>query len=153
MLDKNYQQELKLRLSQAECLVQVPRSLEYLFRPGSRASKRVDDRRRFQRFAFPKKVLLQIESTIPGIERKPEFFAVLTLDLCLSGVAFLNYQELFPGETPVLWFDGGKVHCRVARCLRHNSRCFEIGAAFEDGPQTTSWLRRTTGQLKLAQRV
>jgi hypothetical protein len=153
MLDKNYQQQLKLRLSQTECRIQVPRSMAHLFRPGSRAFRREDDRRRFQRFAFPKKVLLEIETTIPGIERTPEFFAVLTLDLCLSGVAFLHCQELFPGETPWVWFQGGKVRCRIARCLRHNARCFEIGAAFEDGPQSASWLRRTTGQLQLAQRA
>jgi hypothetical protein len=153
MLDNDYRHELKLRLARTECRVQVPRALEHRFRTGLRSSRPPNERRRFQRFSFAKKVLLQIESTVAGIERKPEFFTVFMLDLCRSGVAFLHCQELFPGEIPVVWFEGGKVRCQVARCLRHNARCFEIGASFEGGPQSPAWLRGVTRPLKLAEQA
>jgi hypothetical protein len=141
MLEDDDQHEMTSRLATLNCAVEVPLSLRS--RLSARGPKPLarDDRRRFARFSTPAKMLLDIQTTIPGIERAPQTFVVLTIDVSREGVAFLHASELFPGELAILWFPDGQLACRIVRCLRHNAACFEIGAAFEDGPQTQDWIR------------
>jgi hypothetical protein len=82
---------------------------------------------------------------VKWIERPRADFAVLTTDVSRQGVAFLHSAQLFPGEVVTVWFPAEKLACRVMRCLKHNANCFEIGAAFESGPQPQSWVRALVG--------
>ena len=146
MLEDDYRQELTARLAVTECRIQVPRSLRHVFERSRASESKADERRRFVRFSSPVKMLLELGKRIRGIDRKQEFFSILTTDISRDGVAFLHAHQLFPGEVPVLWFCAGKLPCRVARCLRHNAHCFEIGAVFESGAQSAAWLRHVTGK-------
>ncbi len=141
MLADDYLQELNARLAEIDCEIQIPRSLERLFASCGPIPTKPDERRRFHRLASPAKTLLELSTTIEGIPREAGFFSVLTIDLSRSGAAFLHARELYPGEVPVLWLPSGKMKCRVTRCRRHNRRCYEIGTAFTDGPQSAAWLR------------
>jgi hypothetical protein len=145
MLEDNYRQDLTSRLAQTACSVEVPQSLRHLLCRRGPELPRQDERRRFARISSPAKMLLEVTTTIKCIQRPPQFFAVLTLDVSREGVAFLHAAELFPGEVPILWFRSGKLACRVVRCLRHNARCFETGAVFDAGRQTQAWLRDVSG--------
>jgi hypothetical protein len=146
MLEDDDQQELSLRLSQTVCEVDVPRSLQHrLSRRGAQLANG-EERRRFTRFAFLTKTLLELTTTITCIERQAGLFAVLTTDVSRDGVAFLHVSQLFPGEVVSLWFPTGPLACRVMRCLKHNANCFEIGTAFESGPRTQTWLRAVSGE-------
>jgi hypothetical protein len=145
MLENDDQQKLTLRLAETVCEVEVPRSLQQrLSRRGAQPGTG-DERRHFTRFAFATKTLLELATTIKCIERQPEVFAVLTTDVSRDGVAFLHVSQLFPGEVVSVWFATGTLACRVMRCLKHTANCFEIGAAFESGPQPQPWLRALNG--------
>jgi hypothetical protein len=75
---------------------------------------------------------------------------VLRTDLSAEGIAFLHAAQLFPGDLLAVWFPTGKVECRVARCVKHNARCFEIGATFDSGPRSLRWLRTQCGDEVVA---
>ena len=147
MLEDDYQQVLKVRLGHTECRVQVPRTLRRLFESRGLVESKPNERRRYTRLSSPAKMLLEIDSTIRDSDHRSRFFAVLATDLSRSGVAFLHEEELFPGDSPLLWFPSGKVACRVVRCLRHNARCFEIGTVFEAGLQSAAWVRSAGNEV------
>lgn len=153
MLEVDYRQELIDRLAEMKCRVQVPRALRRLFESRGLIESKPHERRRFTRLASPSKMLLEIEATIKESDGVSRFFSVLATDLSRSGVAFLHEQELFPGDAPVLWFPTGKVACRVARCLRHNARCFEIGTEFEVGLQSAAWVRSAGKEVFCGQKA
>jgi hypothetical protein len=147
MLESDYQQKLNALARAAPCQVQIPRAMRRLFEERRPIEVRPDERRRFVRFSSRAKLLLEVKTTIKGIERKPEFFTVLTTDLSRDGVAFLHAAQLFPGEVPRLWFRTGVVPCRVVRCVRHAEKCYEVGATFETGPQSSTWLREASTEI------
>jgi hypothetical protein len=146
MLENDIEEELSLRLAQLVCEVEVPRSLrDRLARRGPLPTIG-EERRQFTRFALLNKALLELTTTIKCIQREPGQFAVLATDVSRDGVAFLHVSQLFPGEVVTVWFPTGKLACRVMRCLKHNAKCFEIGAAFESGPQPQTWVRTFTAE-------
>lgn len=141
MLATNRLEELSARIANAPCDISVPREFAQIFRQVGPLPQRFDDRRRFVRFCRPTKTLLEIKSTIPGIERADGAHAVLLVDVSRSGASFLHSTELYPGEKPALWFPTGKIPCTVTRCIRHNSSCYEIGVFFHRGLQSIAWLK------------
>jgi len=138
---------LNARVAETDCHVTIPRALAQVI--GSRGPMQplLDERRQYVRFSCPAKILLEVGTTIKGIERESQFYAVLLTDLSRKGVEFLHPEQLFPGERPLLWFATGKQTCRVVRCLQHNKRCFEVGAIFDQGPQTVQWLREISAEM------
>jgi hypothetical protein len=141
MLETDDREELRLRIAQRPCAVEIPRSLhERLSRRGPRAACE-QERRQFTRFPYLTKTLLEVATTINCIPRERDECTVLTTDVSRDGIAFLHVSQLFPGELIGVWFPTGKLACRVMRCLKHAPRCFEIGAAFESGPQPQEWVR------------
>jgi hypothetical protein len=141
MLEDDDQGVLRLRLARIECQVEVPRSLQdRLARRGPQPGFG-QERRQFTRFAFLTKTLLELETSIPCIPRPHGEFAVLTTDVSRDGVGFLHVEQLYPGERVTVLFPTGTLACRVMRCLKHNGNCYEIGAAFESGPQPQTWVR------------
>jgi len=87
-----------------------------------------NDTRRFVRVPCLASAVLEVESTLPYFPRDPELHSILMKDISRQGVGFLHHQQLFPRERVQLLLPNGKLSYVVCRCLRHNERCFEIGA-------------------------
>jgi hypothetical protein len=141
VLEENDHEKLSNRPAETPCAIEVPRALQCrLTRRGTQVAS-YDERRHFGRVAFLSKTLLEVATTFKCIERPPAHYTILTTDVSRDGVAFLHAEQLFPGELLKVWFPTCKIACRVTRCLKHNAKCFEIGAAFEAGPQPQTWIR------------
>ena len=126
-----------------------PRALQQRFARRGAQDATFDERRQFARFAFLSKTLLEVATSFKCVERPREHFTIVTTDVSRDGVAFLHVEQLYPGELVTVWFPTCKVACRVTRCLKHNAKCYEIGASFEAGPRPQSWIRdrRPAGDL------
>ena len=97
------------------------------------------------RYSALAKTLIEVKASIlRGDAAAPEF-AVLRTDLSEKGMGFLHAAQLFPGDLVAVWFPTGKLDCRVTRCVKHNAKCFEIGATFLIGPRSPRWLRAQCG--------
>ena len=83
--------------------------------------------RRFARKKVRGEMLCQITGVLPSVPRSSEVKKVVSLDLSRSGFCYLTDQQLYPGEEVLLWTLIGRIPCEVARCLKHNDRCYEIG--------------------------
>ena len=68
---------------------------------------------------------------VTAIPRADAKHVVLMKDLSRQGVAFLHAAQLFPGERVELTLPTGRIAYTVVRCLRHNHRCYEIGAEID----------------------
>jgi hypothetical protein len=150
MLEADAQNELSRRLAGLVCDIKVPRALqERLARRGALPTT-YDERRKFVRFSALAKALIEVKASILHGDAAAGEFAVLRIDLSGEGVAFLHVAQLFPGDLVTVWFPTGKVECRVARCVKHNARCFEVGATFVSGPRSLRWLRTQCGDEVVA---
>ena len=129
MLESNDSRRLTKLLAACECDVAVPSEWqERLSRRGTIPSIS-GDRRRYIRHRFVCRAIIEYDTTYPAIPRGPTFKQVVTRDLSRGGIAFLNSEQLFPGEQVSLWGRQGKLAFVVVRCVEHNDHCFEIGAA------------------------
>ena len=95
-----------------------------------------NDQRRFVRYHFCTRAILELAQTHPAMARQHSFHHVLTRDLSRTGIAFLHREQLYPGEQVVLWLPRGKQRFTVIRCQRHNQRSYEIGATVQSTVQT-----------------
>jgi hypothetical protein len=86
------------------------------------------ENRRYARSRFRMQVLMELTTTIPLVVRAREKHVVLMKDISRDGAGFLHSAQLFPGERVELWFPTGRREYTVARCVRHNDACYEIGA-------------------------
>ena len=136
MLEGNYHEQVNTLVSRLECKVELPRDWQGFFSQHGVVNPIADDRRRFVRHRIRSKAGLEMLSRIPSIPRQHQFYCVYLKDVCRTGIAFLHTDQLYPGETPVLWLKERKAPCVVVRCVRHNANCFEIGAMF--GQRTQS---------------
>ena len=93
------------------------------------------DRRQFPRFQFRRRGIVEYGQTaaIASLVRKELCRVVFTKDISRNGVAFLNAEQLYPLEEVVLWFADKPQPARVARCVRHNANCYEVGVTFATG--------------------
>jgi hypothetical protein len=151
MLEADAQNELSRRLAGLVCDIKVPRALqERLARRGALPTT-YDERRKFVRFSALAKALLEVKSSIQHGDRAAREFAVLRTDLSGEGLGFLHAAQLFPGDLVTVWFPTGKLDCRVARCVKHTTKCFEIGATFAAGTRSLRWLRAQCGDAVVAE--
>lgn len=130
MLENDYQQSFASLMNSSECEVALPSQFQDMFARRGVVEPVYDERRRFVRRHFATRAVLELAQTIPTIVRAQKFCGVFTTDMSRSGIAFLHAEQLFPGEQLWLWLPTSKLPCRVARCRRHNSKCFEVGATF-----------------------
>ena len=86
-----------------------------------------NDRRRFARRRMGGSILCQITGPLPAFPQSGRTHKVITLDISRSGISYLADQQQFPEEEVLLWTLIGRIPCKVARCLKHNDRCYEIG--------------------------
>lgn len=129
MLEDDYRQRYRRLLNELVCRVQIPEewSSSYFSENGVLPTA-WNERRRFVRHCYRAKCVLELQSTLPAIDRRPGFFAVYSRDISRNGISFLHVAELFPDERCRLWLPTQQVALRVARCRRYNSQCFLIGA-------------------------
>ena len=130
MLEDDYRRQLDALLATSECKVTLPREWKDLFTRRGALPSIDNDRRRFVRFHFPSKAVLELEQTLSSVDRSHSFFCVFTKDVSRDGISFFHAGQLYPGEKPVLWLAAGQTECMVVRCVRHSPQCFEIGAMF-----------------------
>lgn len=129
MLDALRRDDLAALLKALPCRIVVPAGWKKDFaRRGDLPTAFHDDTRRFARAACPAAAILEIESTLPAFPRDQEPHSILLKDISRQGVAFLHHEQLFPRERVQLLLPNGRLTYVVCRCLRHNERCFEIGA-------------------------
>lgn len=130
MLPDGDQSELKRLLQSLVCRAAVPawyRDLQAKH-GAARSPVRADDRRRFARFYFLTPAILECQGNLPALQREPDPFVVLCLDISRNGIAFLHEGPLYPEEEFTLWLPIGRKPFVVRRCTRHHEHCYEIGA-------------------------
>lgn len=127
MLETDYQTELTHLLATLPCDVLIPTSWGSFFTERGPATPTYGDRRRRVRHRVRIKAVLEVEQTLPMIERDPLSFVVYSHDVSRDGLAFVHSQQMFPSETCQLWLPHGKVPLIVTRCQRFNSRCYVVG--------------------------
>ena len=122
---------LDMAWEELECRIVVPRQYVSDFHKEGALHTMQGDGRRFPRFHYHVRGVLHCRQTFPAMPRREERYLVLTKNLSRCGLSFLHEQQLFPHERMALNLAGGKhVDIEVARCKKHNDRCFEIGAVF-----------------------
>ena len=131
MLDADRFKRLKAMLDALPCRVVIPAEWkDYFARRGPLASLG-DEYRRFVRQHFPSKALLELSTSISAIPRANTKHVVLMKDISRQGVSFLHDAQLFPGEQVELTLATSRISYTVVRCLRHNHRCYEVGAEID----------------------
>ena len=114
-----------------QCKILVPREfLAILLKEGSLQTV-MNDQRRFPRYHYHVRAVLHCRQTLPAVPRGEERYIVLTKDISRGGLCFLHEKQLFPRERMTVDLSGERhMDIEVARCVKHNDRCFEIGAIF-----------------------
>jgi len=129
MLDAVRGEDLKTLLKVLPFRVLIPPGWKRTAgRHGDRPTAVHDDLRRFARAACSASAVIEVEPTLPAFPREADLHVILMKDLSRQGVGFLHCEQLFPGECLHLLLPNGSLRYVVRRCLRHNERCFEIGA-------------------------
>jgi hypothetical protein len=131
MLDANRLEKLKAMLDALPCRVVLPTEWKGFFARRGPLTSLGDEYRRFVRQHFPSRALLELSTSIAAIPRGYAKHVVLMKDISRQGVSFLHDAQLFPGERLELTLPTGRIAYSVVRCLRHNHRCYEIGAEIE----------------------
>jgi hypothetical protein len=113
------------------CRVQLTRKLLEEFERSRPLPTIEGDRRRFVRYHFRARGILNYRQTLPAIERRQGPQLVLVRNISRSGIGFLHHEQLFPRERFTLWVEGRRrVEIEIARCRRLHAGCFDIGATF-----------------------
>jgi len=129
MLEEDYPEQLSSLLPTLPNKIVLPEPLSDILSRRGAAPSCVDERRRFARFYFGAKAVLEISPTLPAIPREEGRHAIYTANLSRSGVGFLHFEELYPGETVKLWLSQAKISCVVMHCSRKGPDCYFVGAS------------------------
>ena len=132
MLEDDYQRRLDQLLASCECDVAVPQQWQAQSSRRGVIAPIPGDRRRFVRHYFSAQVMLEYGQTFASIPRERTVCKVVTRDVSRDGIAFVNAEQLYPGERVTIWLPGGKRTYIVARCRAHGDDCFEIGASLSE---------------------
>ena len=122
-MENTYEETLNGLLARLPETVQVPPQLAET----DRESQVPCDLRRFARKTVRGEMLCQVSGTLPSVQRNPDIGKVVSLDVSRGGFGFLMDKQLYPGEEILLWTQIGRIPCKVARCLKHNDQCYEVG--------------------------
>lgn len=87
-----------------------------------------DERRRFVRFNWRQKGILYVCDSLPSLSRTQRMHVIYTCNIARSGVGFLHYEQLFPGEICELWLNDHKLTVEVAHCARLGPQCYMLGS-------------------------
>ncbi len=107
------------------CEVALPEGEEEYFR-GRRPSPMVyEERRRFPRFTFRQRAVL---------EHDGKRFAIYTKDISRGGLLLVHAEQLYPCDRVAVRLGNGKRLLLTIRwCHRVAERCYECGGAHEKG--------------------
>ena len=90
-----------------------------------------NDRRRFPRFHYRVRAILQCRETFPARRCSREAYMVYTETISRGGLIFLHSEQLFPSQQIRIYLPGGMPQdLQVVRCRQLHERCFEVGARF-----------------------
>ncbi len=129
MLVETYQAQLNRLLEQFDCKIQLPEEwAESFFDERGVLPTSFDERRQFARYHFRGKGILQVQRTLPTIQRSRGLYVIYTFDIARGGFAFLHTSQLFPCELCELWLPTQKLTVEITRCQYINSRCYLIGS-------------------------
>ncbi len=88
------------------------------------------DSRRFARKYLRAEAAVRVHNPLPCFPRPESLDRVILLDVSRSGIGFLHYQQLYPGEGVELLTHVGKLKAVVRRCIKRCKDRYEIGAEF-----------------------
>jgi hypothetical protein len=90
------------------------------------------ENRQFPRFYFRTPAAMEIEPSLPTLQRTPRRERVYVKDVSRVGLALLHGEQLYPGERLRLLFeDGIERRSTVSRCRRIQANCYEVAARFD----------------------
>lgn len=137
MLGDDDRKQIADDLRELECHVELPDAWKNdYFDDDGIAATRPHERRRFSRRRMRTRALLDLEQSLPHVERHENRHIVYTYDMSRSGFAFLHAEQLFPLERAKLSLSNTSFVIEVARCRRYNEKCWMIGARFVTTPGT-----------------
>ena len=139
MLDASYLNDLNRVLASLADRIELPLAerLTYFRAETGTGPIFPDERRGFARRQFRSRAVLDLQQTLPAIQRERAFHCIYTHDISRTGLCFLHADELYPGEKCRLWLPHQPIDAIVVRCRRRADRCYVIGARFEDGLSET----------------
>lgn len=137
-MESTYAETVSTILEKLPDTVQIPAHLEPDKLADQGEACAPHNRRRFARRKMRQQVLCQVVSILPALPRSFSTSKAIALDLSRCGISFLSDKQLFPEEEVLLWTLVGQIPCKVARCLKHNNHCYEIGAEIRKGSTPTA---------------
>jgi len=113
------------------CRVALPEEwVDFFDQSGPLPSGPTDVRKR-PRYYYRETMAIRYRQTFPTLYRNSCWYTVYTRDLSRSGLSFLHFEQLFPGERFVALLPGDKeAAIEVMRCQRVQDFCFIVGARF-----------------------
>lgn len=138
MLESNHAEKMSLLLNRLSCRIVMPDKYADLQNRRGILPSDMRERRRHARVYCPSKILVESFPTLPAIPRNHQYVVGYSVNISKSGICFLHDTQLFPGERVTLWTHKGQLTAMVARCMKYNDQCFEVGAMFHlDEPDET----------------
>jgi hypothetical protein len=128
MLDFDYPQHYAAVVQQTPWTITLPETWIDYFHETGVMPNRVGEQRSALRRIVRTVGLLRIDEPLPAIPRTGGFIGVYTRDFSKNAVGLLSPIQLYPGETVRLVLPTFWLKLQVARCLRHNEKCYEVGA-------------------------
>ena len=132
MLDAGYRDNLNRVLASLEDRIEMsPAERIIYFRSDPNVPPpKPDERRGFARRQLRVRAVMDLQQSLPAIERERAFHCIYLRDISRTGIGFLHADELFPGEECRLWLPQTELHVSIVQCRRQGPRCYLIGARF-----------------------
>lgn len=127
-MENTYAKTLSRLLAKVPNRVQIPPHLDAEQFLSDAQVCAPNEQRRYARRKMLGEMLCQIACPLPTIPRSKVPCKVVSLDISRSGFRFLIDKQLYPEEELTLWTLIGQIPCKVARCVKHNDSCYEVGA-------------------------
>lgn len=112
-------------------LVDLPAEWKPHVDPPSKASLMSDEGRRFTRFPYRTRAIIDLKSSFPALPRAAARHGIYTKDISREGLGFYHAEQLYPREKFQVWLPRGGVRTvQVTRCSKLKDRCYEVGVRF-----------------------
>ncbi len=113
------------------CRVIFPESWGDFFEQSGPLPSGPDDMRQCPRYYYRLTIAIQYRQTLPSLPRDPVWHKIYTRDLSRSGLSFLHFEQLYPGERLNVLLPGDtEASIEIVRCHRVQAHCYIISARF-----------------------
>ena len=120
------------KLLTLECEIVIPLGYESKARASRQLIDPNEDQRRYPRQDCQTVAALKYEDFCPALRRSDKFRRIVLRNLSRCGVGFLHSEQMFPHENAFFVLPNGtQRRLKVKRCRRIGSKCYEIGAEFD----------------------